>query len=201
MASIILPVNIKKLLDAQAASINNNVNNKTSTIANTVTAKAAETQALVQIENDETQTTLASMATGTDLNANTASVNAHTTAKANEILASVNAIPTLENQIDPAGVNSFYYDVALGSGLMTIFSRVGSGFICQLIVSKSIALEIYIDGVKAYTKPAEDSAGNSNIVLYSAKIAKMPYNQSIEIKAERVFDFTGGVSLSHVMLT
>jgi len=86
MASISLPVNFKKLLDAQTASINSNTDTKTTAVSSavnsTVTTKATETQAALIADNDVTQAQLNGMTTvnGT-LDTNVTAINNNTDAQ------------------------------------------------------------------------------------------------------------------------
>jgi len=107
VASINLPVNIKKLLanqqveinantDAKALSIKANTDAKTVETKSHITTKNTETKNLVSSENDATQNTLSGLGTAASLDANVLAINNHIDEELTQQLATLPSASALD---------------------------------------------------------------------------------------------------------
>ncbi|REL31081.1 hypothetical protein [Thalassotalea euphylliae] len=138
MALMAPMVNMKKLLADQQAALETKVDSKAAETQSLVTAKTTETKShittgnnetksLVQTENDATQTILANASTGDDLNANTLSVNSHTTAKVDQ------AKSALSTQIENSRSNQNSVVVAARDAIKAELVRQTTGSLYNLL--------------------------------------------------------------------
>ena len=138
-------------LSAEFAQVKADIAAKSTSLKSHVTNRNNETKSLVQTENDATQMILGGLGTGDDLNANTLSVNGHTTAKADELKTLINLVAN--------GTNLLTVYNALNGAIDGAKGGKSNGELFAKIYNERIHTENAINAARDSIKNGWDIAG------------------------------------------